>query len=67
MRRQGRTEEMHVYLNPGFIIPTFPFSGPLLPWGIFSPSTGDTVHVSEQMAFFFISFPGQGVRNIGYA
>lgn len=58
---------MHVYLSLGAIIPIFLFRGPLLPWGILNPSTGGTVHVSEQMALFFISYPGQGVRNIGNA
>lgn len=62
--KTGRREEMHVYLNLGFRYSYFPFqcSAPAL--GILNPSTGGTIRVSEQMALFFISFPGQGVRNI---
>ena len=41
------------------------FNSPLLPWGILNPSTRGTVCVSKQMALFFASFPGQGVRDRG--
>ena len=44
---------------------TFYSNSPLLPWGILNPSTRGTVCVSKQMALFFASFPGQGVRDRG--
>ena len=67
MRRQGRREEMHVYLNRGSIVLFSLSVAHSSLGGVLSPSTGGTVHVSEQRPLYFISFLGQGVRNTGNA